>query len=1059
MKKIFDIIFSTKTTAVLLIIAAISLAAATFIEDKYDTLTARHLVYNAKWFEFLLLLLVLNFIGNVGRYKLLGKRKLAGLTFHLAFILMILGAGVTRYIGFDGSMHIREGESSNVIITSEPYLQLVATDKSKTYSLDRQVNLISYRDNSFHLSLPIDNKGNIAVDYKKYIRNAVEQCKDNVAGGADMIELSYTDEEGMQNVIIKDGEAGSVGNLEIAFNNTTAKNAIKITGTDSILKVASPFGFTMSTMGGKNKDTIAKDSSVRFKENYVYNSSGTIFVFTKLYKKAKKEIVAGKTGEKGADILLTDVTYNGKTQEVPVHVSTGYVTKFQETILGDIKLDIAYGPKEIRLPFSIYLNKYILDRYPGSTSPSSFKSAVTLIDSTANLRENHEIFMNNVLDYKGYRFFQSSYDTDEKGTILSVNHDFYGTWISYIGYILLGLGFILTLLSRNSRFYTLRQQIKKVRAMRKAGMTTIVLLLFGLFNTAYSQTTFQNAVSKAEADKFGHLIVQTYDGRFEPIHTLAYDVMHKISRKDAFDIEGKGKMDGMQMFMDMMLDPTFWKGQKIIYIREKSVRDVLGITETYATFNDFFDETGAYRLASYSEKAFRKDLSVQNTFDKEIIKLDERLNIAMELFNGSSLKIFPKETSKNNEWVSWDDQSATAPLTGKMKIINDDLQLPVISYSNILLLYFREVIKATESNDYARADKILEYIDNIQRGSAAADILPSKSQVNYEMFYNKAKIFDMLRNIYGILSLVMLVLAFTENLKQKKSKLISWTLNVFIVLLSFAFIYHTFGMGLRWYLSGHAPWSNGYEALILISWGGILAGFCFLRYSRITLAATAVLAFIMLMTAGFSSYDPQLTNLQPVLKSAWLNYHVASITISYCFLGLGFMLGLINIFLYLFKTARNAGRLDMLIKELTLINEMNLEIGLALATVGTFLGGVWANEAWGRYWGWDAKETWALIIVIFYAMILHFRLIPKLKSAYVFNVSSIIAFGTVIMTFVGVNYYLSKGMHSYASDETPEFPLWAWIMIITLILLMVGAGLKERKFKTTDDNKEDIERS
>ena len=257
MKKIFDIIFSTKTTAVLLIIAAISLAAATFIEDKYDTLTARHLVYNAKWFEFLLLLLVLNFIGNVGRYKLLGKRKLAGLTFHLAFILMILGAGVTRYIGFDGSMHIREGESSNVIITSEPYLQLVATDKSKTYSLDRQVNLISYRDNSFHLSLPIDNKGNIAVDYKKYIRNAVEQCKDNVAGGADMIELSYTDEEGMQNVIIKDGEAGSVGNLEIAFNNTTAKNAIKITGTDSILKVASPFGFTMSTMGGKNKDTIA----------------------------------------------------------------------------------------------------------------------------------------------------------------------------------------------------------------------------------------------------------------------------------------------------------------------------------------------------------------------------------------------------------------------------------------------------------------------------------------------------------------------------------------------------------------------------------------------------------------------------------------------------------------------------------------------------------------------------------------------------------------------------------------------------------------------------------
>ena len=184
-----------------------------------------------------------------------------------------------------------------------------------------------------------------------------------------------------------------------------------------------------------------------------------------------------------------------------------------------------------------------------------------------------------------------------------------------------------------------------------------------------------------------------------------------------------------------------------------------------------------------------------------------------------------------------------------------------------------------------------------------------------------------------------------------------------------------------------------------------------------------------------------------MLKSYWLILHVAVITISYGFLGLGFFLGMINIFLSLFKSAKNVLRLDLLIKELTYINEMNLEVGLALATIGTFLGGIWANESWGRYWGWDAKETWALIIVIFYAMVLHLRLIPKLKSAFVFNVASVIAFGTVIMTFIGVNYYLSKGMHSYASDETPVFPLWAWISIISLILIIFVAGIREWKFK------------
>jgi len=196
------------------------------------------------------------------------------------------------------------------------------------------------------------------------------------------------------------------------------------------------------------------------------------------------------------------------------------------------------------------------------------------------------------------------------------------------------------------------------------------------------------------------------------------------------------------------------------------------------------------------------------------------------------------------------------------------------------------------------------------------------------------------------------------------------------------------------------------------------------------------------MTASHSSYDPQLTNLQPVLKSYWLIIHVATLTISYGFLGLGFFLGLMNLTINLFRTNRNIGLLDPIITELTYINEMNITVGIVLATIGTFLGGVWANESWGRYWGWDAKETWALIIVIAYTLVLHIRFIPKMSSAYVFNVASMLGFGSVIMTFVGVNYYLSKGMHSYGAGDTPIFPLWAWGIILSILGLIVASGLK-----------------
>ncbi len=1055
MKRILDILFSSKISIVLLVILAVAMGAGTFIEDKYDTITAKHFVYNAKWFELLFLLLALNFMGHIKSFHMFRKERIGGVIFHLAFIVMILGAGITRYFGFEGNMHIREGESSNILYSSEPNFRISITDNGKIFNKDFTINFGRYFENSFHTEIPTAENGKIEISLKKYIKNAIEKINENAADGNDLIELVAATENGREKFYIEKGEAKTIGKITIAFNNEKLRDALKVNEDGGVLKICAPYELLETSMEGNQIDTIRKGTSADFRENRIYMAQSEKFMFKKLHKSASKEIVNSVAEETGFDGLIFDININGKEHEAPILFSPGQIAANNNFVFEGLSLKMGYGKKNIELPFSIYLKDFVLERYAGSESPSSYASEVTVVDSRNNINMDHRIFMNNILDYDNYRFFQSSYDPDEKGTILSVNHDFWGTWVSYVGYILLAFGFIVTLFNKSSRFLTLRRNISEIRKERKSNVLTIALI-FGVSTFVFSQNENLPLIDQVHADKFGHLITQAVDGRFEPVHSLAYDILHKISRKDKLNIVGKGEVNAMQAFLDMMADPEFWKQQKMVYIKEQAVRDALGITTKEASFLDFFDKDSKYKLQKSVDDAFRKKPAEQNNFDKEIIKVDERANILMMVFQGSILKIFPAQSSTSSKWVSWDEPSAKVPLNGVINIINQDLQLQTLSYTNIMQLYIRNLTESKKSGDYLKADKMLGYISSMQRQGAGLNELPSETKINAEIFYNKAQIFIVLKNCYGILSLLLLLLAFIDNVRTEKSKIVSIMLNISIVFLGIGFLYQTFGMALRCYLLGYAPWSNGYEALILVAWGTLLAGFSFIRYSKITLAATALLAFFILMTAGHSSYDPQLTNLTPVLKSYWLIIHVAVLTISYGFLGLGFILGIMNLFIYLFKTKKNHERLNLLILELTFINEMNLTTGLFLATVGTFLGGVWANESWGRYWGWDAKETWALVIVITYTLLLHLRFIPKLNGKYIFNAASVICFGSVLMTFFGVNYFLSKGMHSYGAGDKAIFPLWAWVLILSILLLIVAAKIREATLEKHLDSEENL---
>jgi cytochrome c-type biogenesis protein CcsB len=268
---------------------------------------------------------------------------------------------------------------------------------------------------------------------------------------------------------------------------------------------------------------------------------------------------------------------------------------------------------------------------------------------------------------------------------------------------------------------------------------------------------------------------------------------------------------------------------------------------------------------------------------------------------------------------------------------------------------------------------------------------------------------------------------------------------LYIVLLV-SFIIQTFGLGLRWYVSGHAPWSNGYESMIYIAWATMLAGFIFYKNSQITLSVTTILAGITLLTAHMSWLNPEITNLVPVLKSYWLTIHVATITASYGFFGLSSMLGILNLSIMIFRNKSNHERINLTLKELTIIIEMSLMVGLILLVIGNFLGGIWANESWGRYWGWDPKETWSLVTIITYTFILHMRLIPGMRNLFSINFMAHIGFGAVLMTYFGVNYYLS-GLHSYAQGDPVPIPSFVYYMIGAISVISVLAVINDINLK------------
>lgn len=1019
-KKFF---FSMESAAVLLIIFAISSGVATFIESIYNTQTAWALVYGAGWFALIQLLLGINLIYNMFRYKLFTCKKLPAAIFHMSFIFILVGAAATRYLGFEGQMHIRENDFSDEIITSQSHLQLKAIDANETVSVSRPVYVSSTGFNKFSLSLQIGGK-KATLSYDKLIPNAADMWVES-KDGEPVLEIMFSNDENSKTVTLLSGDSVEVGDVSFTFNDKPKqKKFINITLENGEFFIDTNVDLHYMKMADMSKGDISKNKKIKFANLSLYSFDGINFAPKTMLASAVRSVKQLQGNAEGNDAILAKLNYNGETKEV--YIFNAEPTK--RLMVGGVAFGVAWSPVDIRLPFRLHLNDFELARYPGSNSPMSYSSQIEVQNNKGDKIMDYQIYMNHVLDYDGYRFFQSSYDLDEGGTILSVNKD-PGKIPTYIGYFLLGLGLFLNILNPYSRFRKLARSISDSNAK---SLAVIFMFAFGLFcgNLHAANVPYIDA---NHAKELSGVIVQSQDGRMKPFDTVSHEILNKLYRSDKFD-----GIEANRVVLSMMVNSSYWRTVPIIKVSDNRLRNILGLTlnQKYASFNDFFGENSKgefeYKLIKYSELANRKSPATRNQFDKDVIKADEKLNILYMVFMGELFRVIPKQDDANHTWYS--------PTGVLMQFSGDELK----NVSSMLENYFTAVANAQSTNNWTDATKALDVIIEYQK-KYGHKVYPSDKKIEIEMAFNKYKIFENLTPVYLISGLALLIVVFVRMVKPKLK--ISTVFFIFYLINIIAFVAHTIGLGLRWYIAEHAPWSDSYESMIYIAWALAFSGIVFSRKSAISLALTSILAGVTLFVAHLSWLDPQITTLAPVLKSYWLTIHVSVITASYGFLGLCSLLGCFTLVLFALHGKKENIELSRNILEATRINEMAMILGLSLLVFGNFLGGVWANESWGRYWGWDSKETWALVSILVYAAVVHMRFIPRLNSQFSFAVASMFAYLAIIMTYFGVNFYLT-GMHSYAAGDPVPVPNFVWIGLSIMVLLCILAYRNSKYSKT-----------
>ena len=609
------------------------------------------------------------------------------------------------------------------------------------------------------------------------------------------------------------------------------------------------------------------------------------------------------------------------------------------------------------LPFDICLKDFEIVHYPGTDAVMDYKAHI-IVDSNGT-EEEACISMNNIGKFADYRFYQSSYDADGQGTVLLVAFDPYGIAITYTGYLLLLAGLILTMCSKHSRIRQL------LRIATRSALTMLVLCL------CCGQARAGETVDKEIADEMGQVAV-LYNGRICPLNTAATDFVTKLCGKSTWQ-----GMSANEIFLNWTIFYTEWEKRTIIKVKDREVQKILGINGKWACVRDFYTSQNDYKL-----KDKISDVSLPESTRKAIRETDEKIQVVTMFYNSELLRIFPLS---NHGVIEWQKPGSTE--------LPQDVGEAEFQFINHIMDH---LVMSILAKDVTKAKSIIAKIRVYQK-EKAQDILPSGALMQAEIINNRLLSATWSVFVCLIFSLLFCVMFFSRRPERR----VGICHTVFVLLLT---IYITLLIALRWWISGHVPMSNGFETMLFMAWISMLLTLTLTRHFPVMKAFGPVVSSFCLLVAMLASGNPQITQLMPVLQSPLLTFHVVFVMLAYAILAIITLIAIQCLALRL-RTSE--------MERMTALSQFLLYPSVAFLAIGIFIGAVWANVSWGTYWSWDPKETWALITLMVYAIPLHQSSLWQSRKPRSYHWFVLLSFLTVLMTYFGVNYFLS-GMHSYA---------------------------------------------
>lgn len=647
--------------------------------------------------------------------------------------------------------------------------------------------------------------------------------------------------------------------------------------------------------------------------------------------------------------------------------------------------DEEQGMKEEKLPFSLCLQKFEAKMHDGTNAVADYSSKFTVIDGDD--KSEGEVSMNNIYSHRSYRLYQSSYDEDGKGSVLAINADPYGIPVTYTGYALLFISLVWMLFDPKGGY----RKLLKSPLLKKGTLMVALILSMGNIQTLHAESAtgnLQNAVlPKKTAEKFGELHI-LYNDRICPVQTFALDFCKKIYGARSYQ-----GLTAEQVLSGWVFYGNTWANEPFIKIKSGEMKTAMNLPD-YASLNTFFNrEMGGYTIGQYVQEYYNGQ---QDKFHQQAADIDGKIQIIMELREGISLKVLPYTFTKNVK-ATKDHPFIKAGTTTWFAPV-DKLPLAVehqhaLYIKNVFSLLYGDVQKGNMDRVNIFFDKMLKY-QEVSSGSS----LPSKIQYQAERINNDfpfATILFMVNLTLGFIALFYTIYRMTKN---RQLKALDITLPI---LLCISFLTLTFGLALRWIISGNVPLSNGYESMLSVAWLVLLISIFMQFRIRIVMVFGFMLSGFFLLVSHINQMDPAIGQMMPVLNSPLLSIHVSIIMMSYALLSLTFICGIMGICL------RSHG------EELQALSRIFLYPALTTMGFGIFIGAIWANVSWGNYWSWDSKETWALITFMIYAVVVHTQSLPIFRKPLTYHIYISLAFLSIAMTYFGVNYFLT-GMHSYA---------------------------------------------